>query len=603
MGKNLTSELRKVQFSSYGDIFQRFQSLSAEYGGMSAERMIAAFGRATGSAYHSNNPYIQNRRVKQISSLPQDYTKDDVAQMITAPDGNELPLRQVEKGLEYTAYPMFHIRKVYQDLLTYHSYIAPQFLEKEDAKNKEFWREWRLLEKLRYALAPETQAHQAAGQALQEGKVFYYPRISVDKVHNCVNHAFLQQLPSDWTKIVGLNNVSKYTVAFNMFYFLQPGTDVRQFGDLFLPYIDQFGALVSPGSAPKGVGKRIVYAAKASVDFAKLEKMREDGALNGNPDVYYQNGTWFYWVTLPVDKVFPFEIDDTNRNVVPPFTGLFLSMIQLAQYEQIQLELVQNPLISLVTGEIPYRDDKDASTSDPYKLSNAGRRLFESLWYQMLADSNTSGIGLFMAPLENMTMHTLAEAPSAMEISSNGYGYTMAKAGLAGIIPTSDDPKSGTAQISLKIESRFATGIYRCFERMMKSIIQNLKLRYDWTFVMFGDVATDEKLEEEAKAGMTMGLLPNVLVYNALHDRSIFDDMSISFAIQESGIMDARLPLVTSYSAKNPDSNLPPKSDGQQPQSTLSPEAAHQLNPGGRPSAEGEATSDGQEKDIDTYGE
>ena len=54
--------------------------------------------------------------------------------------------------------------------------------------------------------------------------------------------------------------------------------------------------------------------------------------------------------------------------------------------------------------------------------------------------------------------------------------------------------------------------------------------------------------------------------------------------------MDLRLPLVTSYSAKNPDSGLPP-------------EVKHDLNPGGRPDAGGKATSDGQEQDLDSKGE
>ena len=33
---------------------------------------------------------------------------------------------------------MFHMRKLYQDLLTYHNYIAPQFAEKEDVKKDDF---------------------------------------------------------------------------------------------------------------------------------------------------------------------------------------------------------------------------------------------------------------------------------------------------------------------------------------------------------------------------------------------------------------------------------------------------------------------------------
>lgn len=587
--KDLTTEFQNLQFASYPEIFKRFKVLSDRYGGMPMSSMMSAFTRAAGNGYMRNNPYIQNRRVQEVSSLPADFSKNRVAQMLTAPLSNETSLRQVEHALEYTAYPLFHTRKMYQDLLTYHSYVAPAFADNESAKSDDFWREWKLVEKLRRAMDPKTTAHRVAGQAVQEGKVFYYPRVSADKAHNKINYAFMQQLPSDWTKIVGFNSVSKYTVAFNLFYFLQPGTDVTQFGDLFLPYMGTFEQVAR---APKGTGTRFVYASKNAVDMNRLRQLRaerEDG-LDGEPEVYFQNGKWFYWVTLPIDKIFTFEIDDANVAVVSPLTGLFLSLLQIAQYEQIQLELVQNPLISLFTGEIPYRDTKDQkSTDDDYRLSNAGRRMFEELWYQMLSESNTSGIGWFTAPVENIKMHQLAEAPSATKISSAGYGYTMAKAGLSALIPTSDEPRAGVANISLQIESKFAEQIYRCYERMMKSLFEGLNLKYEWRFTMFGSIAEDEAKLKAAKEGMTLGILPQTLVYLAMNDMSVLDDLSISSAVDASGLMDMRRPLVTSYNAKQDTSNLPPQ-------------AAHDANPGGRPSAEGMPKTDGREGDLDGDG-
>lgn len=579
----LNDELRTLQYNSYADIFKKFNALSKKYGNLSSDKLISAFSTVTGIRYERNNPYIQNRRVKQIASLPQNYTKDKVGEMLTNPDNNELPLRQVEHALEVTAYPLFHLRKVYQDLLTYHSYTAPEFTTDGESKEKEFWREWKLIEKFRKNLFPKSEAHRIVGQCCQEGKVFYYPRYRVDKAHNKVEHAFMQQLPSDWTKIVGFNNKSKYTLAFNLFYFMQPGTDYRQFGNLFEPYVHDFFSVLPP---PKGVGRNVVFASNAAPD---LQKFREKGDLPGDPDVYYQNGRWFYWVTLPVDKVFTFEIDDVATNVISPFTGLFLSMIQLAQYEQVQLELIQNPLISILTGEIPYREDKTADTSDPYKLSPTGRQYFETLWYQMLAANNTSGIGFFLAPAQDLTLHQLAEAPSAMNISGEGYSYTMAKAGMSGVIPTTGDPKAGVATISLQIECRFAQTVYRCFERMMEVLFENMGLKYDWRFRMFGDIATDKQTLESVRSEMTLGLTQSTLIYNALYDRSIFDDISVSSAIIDSGLFELRRPLQTSYSGFQP-------SDSNEAQTVGA--FKRQINPGGRPVSE-EITSEGNEKDVD----
>ncbi len=547
----------------------RLSSLAAQYEGMPMESVMAAYSRTTG------NPWIQNQRVRQINSLPADYGKEVVAEAIKSPGGHERMLRQVHRSLEATAYPMFKIRKVYTDLLTYNYYTKPAFVDREDMKKPEFWREFSLLEKFSQALQPSAAAHKIAGQAILDGKVFYTLRYQVDKSHNKVGHAFLQQLPTDWTKIVGFNSLSGYTVAFDLMYFLQPGTDWRQFGDLFEPYLDTFNAVLAPR-------RGVAFAEKNQwgVDWEKFNAIRN---TPGKPEAYIQNGRWAYWVTLPPEQVWTFEIDDTNAVAASPMTGLYLSMLAIAQYEQVQLELVQNPLIAVMTGEIPYRTDQGASKDDPYKLSPGGRLFFETLWYQMLAENNTSGIGLFLAPAGNLKLHQLSEAPSATEISTNGYGYAVEKSGLSGLIPITAEPRAGTVNISVKLESQYCRRIYQQFERMMDWVYASLGLRYEWRFHMFGNIYDDEKELDRMNKSMAMGVLPDLFIYNAVKKRSILDDVSMSAAVMESGVLDMRLPLVTSYTAKSPNPNLPP--DG---------------NPGGRPSIDiGDVDSEGTEDMMD----
>lgn len=566
--KNLSVEINSVRYNSFPEIFKKMRELSSEYGNLPAEVLIKSFRKAGGLNIGLADPYIQNRRVKAISTLPKDYTKDKVAEMLIAPNGNEKGLRQVEHSLEYTAYPLFHTRKTYQELLTYHNYTSPYLVDKKDTKSDYFWREWKLLEKLRTEFDITNFAHEAAGQALQEGKVFYYARYSVDKAHNKINYAFMQQLPSDWIKIVGFNNKSKYTLAFNMMYFAEYGTDINQYGDLFKPYAKDFTESLTKNNG---------------ID---IERVRKTQSIVGDViDAYSENGKWYYWVILPVTDVFTFEIDDVSRTVASPFTGLFLDMMQLAQLEQIQLELVQNPLVSVLTGEIPYSESKDSHTEDDYKLSNAGREMFETLWYEMLMANNTNGIGMYAAPLKNMTLHSLQEAPSSMNIVSQGYQDTMAKAGLSAIIPTQADARAGAVNVSLALESKFAQSIYACVERMMNTIIEKLNLKYDFRFHMFGSLATDEKDEELCRKDMTLGILPATLRYLALHNTSIFEDIAVSSAIMDSELLDLRIPLITSYSAKN-ENGLPPQTSGEE------------VDKGGRPESEG-VTSEGQEGDAD----
>lgn len=551
-----------------------FRALAAEYRDMPIESVVSAFSRVQGSAY-TENPYVQNRRVKQISSLPVEYPYDKVSEMVANPGNNEMPLRQVSHALESTASPYFKIRKTYQDILTYHWYASPDGVEESEAKEKTFWREMRLVNDFAKAARVDEMAHQIAGQVVQEGKVFYAFRYNVDKAHNQVNYAFMQQIPQDWIKIVGMNNISKYTIAFDMMYFMQPGTDYTQFGDLFEPYMGVF-ANVAP-QLPQYKNKKFVYAS----GMERLKALRDAvDQLPGKPEVYYQGGRWYYWVILPIDKVWTFEIDDTSKNVAPPLTGLFLSMTNIAKYEQVQLSLVQNPLIAMVLGEIPYRDDAGATQEDAYKLSPTGRRYYEALWYQMLSATNTTGVGFYLAPAENMQLVQLAEAPSANEISSNGYSYAMQKSGI-GIIPATTDPRAGTVQVSMQIECRFGELLYKQVSRMMNYLYQSLGLRWRWEFVMFGSLATDDDRLKEAKDGMTLGILSSTMDYLAILGKRLTDDIAISNAVIGSGIMDKRLPLVSTFSAKQ-ENGLPPQA--------------------GRPKAE-KVESEGQEKDMDAYGE
>lgn len=570
--------------SGYSSYNEMFKSLAQKYQDVPIDNVIAAFGRTSAGAGFTANPYVQNRRVKAISSLPVNYNYDEVAEMITKPNENEKPLRQVSHVLESTVAPYWKIRKMYQDILSYRWYTCPYGIKSVDeAKTNDFRRELMMTEQFVEAARIPQKAHEIVGQCVEEGKVFYSIRYQVDKTHSAVNYAFMQQLPQDWIKIVGYNNVSKYTVAFNMMYFMEPGTSVDFFDkSLFAPYWDDFADLARMLPTRNKNKKFIFSQGNRGSDYT--EKIRCMTEKNPDIEIYLSCGRWYYWVMLPIEKVWTFEIDDVNRNVVPPFTGLFLSLVNIAKYEQIQLSLVQNPLVSLVLGEIPYRDDPGATQDDAYRLSPTGRTLFETYWYQMLNDTNTTGVGFYSGPFKNLHLEQLAEAPSATKISSDGYKYAIQKSGI-GIIPTSDDVRAGLIQVAFNIESRFGEPIYRQMENMLNWCFFDIGFKYSWRFHMFGTRYDDEQRMKEAKEGMTLGILPSTLEYLALRDMRLTDDLAASCMMIGSGIMDMRLPLVSTYSAKQSDSGLPPQ-------------AAGVGDLGGRP-REDEVLTEGKEGDMD----
>lgn len=590
---------RPEAYNTWGEYFSAMRNLANQYGDIPMDRIWNAWTRASAIT----SPQLQNRRVKRISTLPEQYSKDKIVEMLRNPDESEQQLRQVAHALEWGAYPYRKMRMTYQGVNTYHYYHYPAYLTADEAKRDAVRREGVLLDKFNRALHPDQWAHQIVGQVVQEGKVAYVPRWSLDKPHNKVNYAFMQQLPSDWMKIVGFNSESKYTVMFDMVYFLSvPGADWRQFGDLFLPYLNDFESILRPygTSRPDGLGKKFVYASHNSirgadgrrwyVDMKKFAQMADTAA--GNPELYNQNGRWAYWVTLPVEKVWVFELDDATRTVAPPFSGLMLSFDQLSALEDVQMEILQNPLIQIAFGEMETTEQTKGSeaTDDPILLSPAGRETYMAYWMAMLDAANTSGIGFYAAPFRNMHMESLQEAPNATNISTAGYSYAVQKSGLSGLIPINSDPRAGAVEISAKLEERYCICVYHQMRNMMESIYRQMGLNYEWRFVMFGGFITDKEDLENTRKGLQVGILPETLKYLALRGISMWEDMGISRLVKESGIMDLRLPLVSSYNMKQDTSGLPP-----QPQD---PD-----NQGGRPTSDiDDALSGGsesQESDLD----
>lgn len=566
--RNNTAETSQSEerTSSWDGVIGRFNSLYSAYAPiLPSNNFYEAFARA--SNILADSPKIQNRRIKAISALPIDYTKDQIGEFLRCPAESEAQLRQTEESLQWTNYPSFLIRKTYQDIPTYHYYSAPRYIEKDFKENDTLLREARLIDKFNKTLRPDVMAHKIAGQALKQGKVFYYPRYSVDKSHNKVNYAFMQQLPEDYCTIIGENSVSGYTVSFNMMYFLRPGTSVAQFGEigkdnLFDPFLDDFNAMFYPPKAPSNVyycEKHTVERGQSRIDFFP-GNVNRGGA--GNPRVFEQNDRWFYYVSLPVDKVWTFEIDDATPIVASPFSGLSLTYAQQSDYEEAQLTLLLSPLVKIFTGEIPYFDNNGTRKEDDYRLSGGGRALFETLFNNLMSANNTAGSAFFTAPVENIKSHDFPESANANEISESFNRYSAEKAGVAALLPATDDVKASQVAASEVIASRYTTAaIYPQFERMMTYIYGTFNLSTEFNFKMLGTIFTDADIRENAMKDLDKGDISAFFKLSALDNESWIDKVSEIKVMDIAGIMSMLQIPQTAYT-QTAGENGRPKSDG-----------------------------------------
>ena len=186
---------------------------------------------------------------------------------------------------------------------------------------------------------------------------------------------------------------------------------------------------------------------------------------------------------------------------------------------------------------------------------------FETLFDMLMSRNNTGGTALYSAPLQNITSHDFSESANANEISESFNRYGMEKAGLSGLIPVAEDVKAGQVEKSALLESRFTTAtIYPQFSRMMNHIYKSLNLNYDWEFVMFGTIYTDDKIRENAQSALSNGDTSAHFILSALDGSSWIDKMSMMHVINESGILDMLTPPQTSYTqSKGSDTGGRPK--------------------------------------------
>lgn len=533
--------------SSYKAIGDRLAKLVQNaYGVIGEEGIISAWGKAM-SAAQANQPQIQNSRVKAINLLPLDFDKATLEEALQSPYGSENTLGSISAGLRYTSYPYFKVIKTYADILTYKHYIKPKYVKGEEVKTEEWKREVTLLDKLNEKMRLSAEAHKIVGLCATYGKVFYTLRTKIDKVHNQVDYAFLQELPQAWCKIIGYNNVSGYTVSFDLMYFLQPGTDISQYGDLFVPYMRDFAQMFVTNPDTKA-SRKVVYQSR---NFYP-DRVRANAA--GEPQVFKQDGRWAYYVSLPVDKVWTFEIDDTSPAVVTPFSGMLMTYAQQSDYEAAQLSLILNPLIKIFTGEIPYYQSNGASEDDGFRLSLGMRTLFETFFADLMARNNTTGAAFYSAPVQNIKSHDYAESANANEVSSSFNKYEIQKIGLSGLIPL-DDPKAGQANLSALLESQFAKGIYKGIERMMNYLYSTLNLKYAWELKMFGSIFTDDTTRKNAQTAIASGDTSAYFILCALDDQTWLDKVGMAKAINDSGLLELLTPPPTAYTQSGKSSN------------------------------------------------
>lgn len=460
----------------------------------SAERM-AALGYA-----YNNSPYIQNQRVKRVSTQPFASDRSSIEKALLNVENSELVLRQTAYSL-YTNYALLKLNAMYADILTYRNYYYPKYVTKEDIDSEDYKKERQIISKWIDKLQPKRTFQEIVEKCQWEGKAVYYMRDSRVESSQSFDYVYLQQMPSDYIKIVGWNNASHFTIMFDFTYFWRAGTSPEQFPPIFKKYYEELNYAI-----PKDQRKR------PNPNIIKDK-------LTADVQMYYLDNRWYYWRTLPMDECFTFSQSESNPYQIPNTAGLFLQAKDLQDYTYLQQELLQLPLNGVVMATMPYVKDKNGTTAtDGYAIGTEAFDFFTS----MFNEAAPRGVQLFLSPATNHQFFKFdADVVNNSTIVTNALQQFNSIAGVGGLNSTTDKPNMAQVKTQQTLESAYAERFYKQFENCVNTWWKNkLNLKYEWRFKVKGNEFKDASTLESVKGLVSLGqnyLMPELLSYFDLY--------------------------------------------------------------------------------------
>ena len=460
-------------------------------GGATPE-MMASLGYA-----YNNSPYIQNQRVKRVSSLPFAGNRDSIEKALGDIENSEQTLRQASYSL-FSNYSFMKLNSMYANILTYRNYFYSKYTTPKDIKSEAYKKERRRISRWVDLLQPKRTFQKIVEKAQWEGKLAYYMRDSVVEGKDDFDYVYLQHLPSDYVKIVGWNTASEFTIMFDFTYFWQAGTSPEQFPPIFKKYYEELKSIIPNKNA------------RPNPNF--MEELAPDVQM------YYKNNRWFYWRTLPQDECFTFSQTEALPYQIPNTIGLFLQAKDLQDYSYLQQELLQLPLSGVVTGTLPMVKDAGGTTAtDNYGISSGAFEFFTDMFNQ----AAPKGIQLFLSPATNHQFFKFdSDVVNNSTVVTNAIQQFNSVAGVGGLNSTTDKPNMAQVKTQQTLEAAYAERMYEQFINCIQVWWKNkLKTKFEWRFVLKGDKFSDSNSISNVQNLVSLGqnyMLPELLSYYGL---------------------------------------------------------------------------------------
>lgn len=488
------------------------------------------------------NPFLQNQRLKMLTSAPQEMDREKLIEALQAPQNYEISLRGQGSSLAASQYLYYKILRLAADIPMYKYYKIPELLPNaSDYKKQDFIDEDVFVEDWLSKFDVVNTLKRTSLEVKREGKPTYLLRTKIveEKGKKVTRFATWQKLMPNYVKLIGIGEHG-YIAAFNMLIFMNPAISLSQYPD-FIREI--WNDLISKGAVIKNdlANKRKKNQQPYSVNVDVLNNYKYNytsslsnvqSELRGMVELSEERA-YMFWVPLPQDLCYTFCSDSSNVWSLPDTTGLFLGLQELADYDALQGLLESTPLTALLTAEaetIPQTPGQDQTVLNPETI--AGLQDKFNL-------SSSTNLEAFFAPLKNFKLLSLPNIPNASDVTTKATQNFITRAGLSGLISTTDKPSVAQVKASQKIEEAQCEFVTHQFESVLKMIINKLLgCSYKWDFKLWGGIFTFEdelKRDKELFIAGVSSVLPKIA---SAYGMNIRDFKSLSTYVNSFDIYD-----------------------------------------------------------------
>jgi hypothetical protein len=263
----------------------------------------------------------------------------------------------------------------------------------------------------------------------------------------------LQELPSEYCKITGRWE-GGFLFSFNMYWFLQPGTNLDMYPPFFKKkYRDLWG-----DSNPV-----------KTYDPALPPEMRA-------------KSSWLYWVDVPTTLGVCFKLTPELATRLPYFSPLFNDLILQSTMRNLQKNISMAAASKIIMGEVPMLNkESKATVKDSIAISPDLLGKFMALVKSAISEA----VKVASAPLVNLQG---IEFTADNEMYNKYLSTTLATTGInTNLIFTSGiKPNVVETQLSLNVDEQMMTALYEQFNEFMNYFINKTTKTYKFNLVFEG---------------------------------------------------------------------------------------------------------------------